>query len=100
MFTTIQLTLTQEELVKTLWCVLALTVAGCGGGGGGPVAYELVHLMGSSLSTDVLALAGSTVQGSILLQVLPNRKLRVETFPGAFAAFVGGFTAAAKTYER
>jgi len=40
------------------------------------------------------------VQGVLLVQVLQNRKLRVETFPGKTAAEVKGFTSAKRIYER
>jgi hypothetical protein len=40
------------------------------------------------------------LEGTILLQVLPGEKLKVETFPGKSAAQVSGFTATAQMYER
>ena len=40
------------------------------------------------------------VQGTVLAQVLPDRKLKFEAFPGKIAAEVKGFTSAAKIYER
>ena len=38
--------------------------------------------------------------GTILVQLVGRRLLKVETFPGRTAAEVTGFTAAAKLYER
>lgn len=40
------------------------------------------------------------VEGTILLQVLPGEKLKVETFPGKTASQVNNFTASAQTYAR
>ena len=40
------------------------------------------------------------MQGVVLAQVLPGRKLKFEAFPGKSGAEVNGFTAAAKIYER
>lgn len=40
------------------------------------------------------------VVGTVLLQVQPNEKLKVEQFPGKTADQVSGFTATAATYER
>ena len=40
------------------------------------------------------------VQGVVLAQVIPGRKLKFEAFPGRTAAQVSGFTSNAKTYER
>lgn len=42
----------------------------------------------------------STFEGTIIFQVLPGEKLKVETFPGRSAAQVSGFTANAQIYER
>lgn len=42
----------------------------------------------------------STLEGTIVLQVLPGEKLKVEAFPGKSAAQVSGFTANAQMYER
>jgi len=46
------------------------------------------------------ALNPPSFQGVVLAQVLPNRKLKFEAFPGKTDAEVNGFTGAAKTYER
>jgi hypothetical protein len=40
------------------------------------------------------------VQGVVLAQVLPGRKLKFEAFPGKSGAEVKGFTSVARTYER
>jgi len=42
----------------------------------------------------------ATVQGVALTQVLPNRKLKFEAFPGMTGADVNSFTSAARIYER
>lgn len=42
----------------------------------------------------------STLEGTILFQVLPGEKLKLEKFPGKTAGQITGFTAAAQTYER
>lgn len=66
----------------------------------GVVKFELVqgHL-GSSGDRHVLPGANS-VQGTVLAQVLPDRKLRFEAFPGQTADGVTGFTSSARMYER
>lgn len=40
------------------------------------------------------------IQGTILFQVMPGEKLKVEKFVGKTSAQVSGFTSAAQTYER
>lgn len=42
----------------------------------------------------------TAVQGVLLFQVLPNRELKAEIFPGLTGDAVSGFTSNAKTYER
>jgi hypothetical protein len=42
----------------------------------------------------------TNVQGILLFQVLPNRELKAEIFPGLIGTQVSGFTAAARIYER
>ena len=42
----------------------------------------------------------STLEGTIIMQVQPGEKLKVEKFPGKSAAQVTGFTAGAQVYER
>lgn len=66
----------------------------------GVVTYELIWgQLGSSGDRQLMPDADA-VQGTVLCQVLPNRRLKFESFPGQTAAQVTGFTAAAKTYER
>lgn len=76
----------------------------------GPVKYELVqlnyvksggsHWDRTSFATGIRAQGGQTVQGTVLVQMLEDRKLTFEAFPGKKAAQVTGFTGAAKIYER
>jgi len=40
------------------------------------------------------------VRGTVLVQLLEKRKLKLEVFPGKKASEVSGFTSTAKTYER
>lgn len=47
-----------------------------------------------------VSISGSGAKGCALFQMLENRKLRAEPFPGKTCAAVTGFTAAAKTYVR
>ncbi|MDP3727379.1 MAG: hypothetical protein Q8R35_01925 [bacterium] len=42
----------------------------------------------------------SDLKGTVLFQLIEDRKLKVEIFPGKAASEVAGFTAAAKLYER
>lgn len=66
----------------------------------GPVKYELIWgQLGSSGDRQVRHDADA-VQGTVLVQVLPNRKLKFEAFPGKVGSEVKGFTSAAKTCER
>jgi hypothetical protein len=66
----------------------------------GVVKYELIWgQLGSSGDRQVMPDA-DVVQGTVLAQVLPNRKLKFEALPGQTATQVTGFTANAKTYER
>ncbi|MBI4021490.1 MAG: hypothetical protein HY369_04545 [Candidatus Aenigmarchaeota archaeon] len=53
-----------------------------------------------SVAKGITAKNGDDVQGVILLQLVEDRKLRVEIFPGKKAMEVSGFTASAKMYER
>lgn len=76
----------------------------------GPVKYELLRLnyinpanpmADARMPTKGMKPAQNTaLEGTILLQVLPGEKLKVETFPGKSATQVTGFTAAAQLYER
>jgi hypothetical protein len=66
----------------------------------GVVKYELIWgRLGSDGKVQVRHDA-DVVQGVALAQVLPNRKLKFEAFPGKSATDVRGFTTAAVVYER
>jgi hypothetical protein len=66
----------------------------------GVVKYELLHgQLGSSGQIQKRPDA-ETVQGVALCQVLPNRGLKAELFPGKTGSQVSGFTAEARVYER
>ncbi len=66
----------------------------------GIVKYELLHgQLGSSGQIQKRPDADQ-VQGTVLCQVLPGRRLNFEVFPGKSAAQVSAFTANAKTFER
>ena len=58
--------------------------------------YEVLQLRGDSVRRNVNA----PLEGVLLVQVLPDRQLRVQYFPGLDASRVAGFDAAAKLYER
>ncbi|MCX6906448.1 MAG: hypothetical protein NTY01_00220 [Verrucomicrobia bacterium] len=66
----------------------------------GVMKYELIY--GQLGSTGQLQKRpdADAVQGVVLAQVLPDRKLKFEAFPGKLGAEVKGFTSAAKIYER
>jgi hypothetical protein len=65
----------------------------------GRVRYELVYAkIGSAGQTYEGIPAG--VQGVLLVELIEDRKLRVEAFPGKVADEVDGFTKAAAIYER
>jgi hypothetical protein len=66
------------------------------GAGVGPLEYEVVELRGDSIRHS----AASPLQGTLLIQVLPERQMRVEYFPGLDRTLVSAFTPAAKLYER
>jgi hypothetical protein len=65
----------------------------------GVVKFELVYasIGGSGQKFEGIP---TSVQGTVLCQVLPGRKLRFEAFPGQEAREVKGFTSNAKMYER
>lgn len=65
----------------------------------GAVKYELIVLARPSASKPLDG-ADQRVQGVLLAQVLDDRKLKVEVFPGQSADQVTGFTRAAAIYER
>lgn len=62
----------------------------------GVVLYQLTRLAGDSVSTN----ANQPVVAALLVQVLPNRQLRVEYVPNYVANAVSGFSSLALTYER
>jgi len=65
----------------------------------GLVKYELVYAkIGSAGQTYEGIPTG--VQGVLLVELVDDRTLRVEAFPGKFATDVAGFTEKAQTYER
>ncbi len=67
----------------------------------GVVKYELLYSPIDSYGRRVeLPEAFRGVQGVVLFQMLGNRRLRVESFPGSTASQVRGFTARAVVYER
>jgi hypothetical protein len=66
----------------------------------GLVEYELVYGSLGSSGQRCEGIDTQTVQGVALAQVLPNRKLKFEVFPGKTAAEVKGFTSAGRIYER
>ncbi len=67
----------------------------------GLVKYDLVYAPFNSNATPI-ELPGQMlgVQGVLLAQLVEDRKLKLETFPGKSAAEVKSFTTGAKTYER
>lgn len=65
-------------------------------GSSGMVKYEVLQLRGDSVRHNLNA----TLDGTLVVEVLPRRQLRVELFPGLDASRVPGFTAAARLYER
>ncbi|MEI6536426.1 MAG: hypothetical protein WCN98_13855, partial [Verrucomicrobiaceae bacterium] len=70
-------------------------------GATGVVKWELVYgTRGSNGQTQILPPPFQGVQGVVLFQVLPNRELKAEIFPGLIGSQVTGFTAAVRTYER
>jgi hypothetical protein len=66
----------------------------------GIVKYELIYGQLGSAGQLQKREDADAVQGTVLAQVLPNRKLKFEAFPGKIGAEVNGFTSAAKIYER
>ncbi|MSS72023.1 MAG: hypothetical protein EXS64_11100 [Candidatus Latescibacteria bacterium] len=65
----------------------------------GPVKYELVQI-GIGSSGQTFPGISTAVQGVVLLQMVEDRRLKVEIFPDKTAADVAGFTSAALIYER
>ncbi|MBM3333397.1 hypothetical protein FJY63_01930 [Candidatus Sumerlaeota bacterium] len=67
----------------------------------GVVKYELLYAPFNSNGERIeLPSEMSGAQGVLLVQLVEDRKLKVEAFPGRSAAEVGGFTQAAQIYER
>jgi len=66
---------------------------------GGVVKWELVFGT-RGLHGQAFPGISTNVQGVALFQVLPNRKLKFEAFPGKTGVDVNSFTSAAKIYER
>lgn len=54
----------------------------------------------SQLVKGVTVVPGSNIQGTVLVQLVAPRQLKLEVFPGKRAAEVSGFTANAMVYER
>ena len=76
----------------------------------GIVKYELVrydHLTDQGVSWDRVHFAkvtstkpSSGVEGVVLVEMLGDRKIKFEAFPGKTASQVSGFTGKVKVYER
>lgn len=66
----------------------------------GVVKYELIHGQLGSSGERQLSHNADEVQGTVLCQVLPERKLKFEAFPGASGPEIEAFTSAARLYER
>jgi hypothetical protein len=66
----------------------------------GLVKYELIYGQLGSSGQIQKRNDAEQVQGVVLCQVLPNRKLKFEAFPRTSGGEVRGFTAAAKIFER
>ncbi|MBM3754563.1 MAG: hypothetical protein FJW38_11360 [Acidobacteria bacterium] len=70
----------------------------------GMVKYELttvgLSLQGRSSTNLVYNIQDGNVQGVLLVELVGERRLRMEAFPGKTAADVAGFTAGAALYER
>ena len=54
----------------------------------------------TTFKNDLKANVVGDVKGTVLFQLLEDRRLKVETFPGKTADQVGGFTSSAVVYER
>ncbi|MBI2660875.1 hypothetical protein HYX09_01255, partial [Candidatus Woesearchaeota archaeon] len=76
----------------------------------GMVKYELVgleYVLEDGRRWDRMSVAkglklseSSMVEGTVLVQMISDRKIRFQAFPGKTAAQVTGFTGDAKIYER
>ncbi|MBI5774681.1 MAG: hypothetical protein HZA89_13175 [Verrucomicrobia bacterium] len=66
----------------------------------GVVKYELIWGQLGNDGAKQLRQDADAVQGVVLAQVLPGRKLKFEVFPGKTGAEIKSFTSAARIYER
>lgn len=77
----------------------------------GQVKYELVQIdyivegtganwNRAGFAKGIKATGTGGVEGAVLVQMVGDRKIKVEAFPGKSASEVSGFTSAAKIYER
>jgi len=66
----------------------------------GVVKYELLYGQLGSNGQIQKRQDADQVQGTVLAQVLPGRKLKFEVFPGKLGTEVSAFTEAARFYER
>lgn len=66
----------------------------------GPVKYELLWGRLGGAGQPQVRRDADVVQGVVLAQVLPDRKMKFELFPDKTGAEIHGFTSAAKLYER
>ncbi len=74
----------------------------------GMVKYELVQygyldngkVWDEGHYADLVVNVGATVEGTALVEMLEDRKIKFEVFPGKSASQVSAFTQNAKTYER
>ena len=66
----------------------------------GIVKYELVYAAIDNAGKPYEGIDTTRVHGVVLAQLLPDRKLKVEVFPGKTMASVTGFSKDAKHYER
>ncbi len=70
-----------------------------------PAGYILANGAGwemekSGFVKPVVMRLGTEIFGTVLMQVLPDEKLKFERFPGKKAVEISGFTAAAQIFER
>ena len=74
----------------------------------GMVKYELVQyeyldndkVWDKGHYADLVVNVGATVEGTALVEMLEDRKIKFEVFPGKSAVQVDGFTSNAKVYVR
>ncbi|MFN0079839.1 MAG: hypothetical protein ACKVY0_25525 [Prosthecobacter sp.] len=66
----------------------------------GLVKYELIYGQLGSTGQLQMRQDGDQVQGTVLCQVLPDRSLKFEAFPGQTASQVKAFSESAKLFER